>query len=279
MTTDAEVPDYAPLLAAYHRAFAPELEAMVGSLPIAEGDRVLEMACGDGAYTPWLARKVGPAGEVVGLDLSMGFLRIAREAAARGGAEETTRFVTASIERLPFADRTFDAAWCAQSLFSLPDPLDAVRRMAGVVRPGGLVAVLEDDTLHQVLLPWPVEIELAVRAAQWEALKAETAQPRKFYVGRRLARVFREAGLVDLRINTFATDRMAPLGDDERTFLAEYLNGLRDRVAPRLAAGTREDFDRLADPGSPDYLLDWPDFAVTVIDHVIHGRRPGAGVD
>jgi len=274
MRDDAEVPDYAPLLAAYHRGFAAELEAMVGSLPIREGDRVLEMACGDGAYTPWLAKKVGASGAVVGLDLSRGFLRLARDEAARGGAGGTTRFVAASIDRLPFADGTFDVAWCAQSLFSLPDPVDAVRRMARVVRPGGLVAVLEDDTLHQVLLPWPVDVELAVRSAEWEALRDGSERPRKFYVGRRLARVFRDAGLVDLRIRTHATDRVAPLGDDERAFLVEYLANLRERVAPRLAPDVRDAFDRLADPRSPDNLLDWPDLAVTLIDHVIHGRKP-----
>jgi ubiquinone/menaquinone biosynthesis C-methylase UbiE len=45
---------------------------MVGTLPIRTGDLVLEMACGDGAYTPWLSAKVGPEGGVVGLDVSTG---------------------------------------------------------------------------------------------------------------------------------------------------------------------------------------------------------------
>ena len=278
MTVGADVPDYAPLLAAYHRAFAAELEAMVGSLPIRPGDRLLELACGDGAYTPWLAARVGPSGVVVGLDLSPGFLRLARREAANGGGgdgpDASTRFVAASIERLPFAADIFDVAWCAQSLFSLPDPLDAVRRMARVVKPGGLVAVLEADTLHQVLLPWPVDVELAVRTAEWEALRDESERPRKFYVGRRLVRVFRDAGLVDLRTRTYASDRVAPLDPDVRAFLREYLTELKGRVAPRLAPAIRAEFERLADPESPESLVDWPDLAVTMIDHVIHGRKP-----
>ncbi len=86
---------------------------------------------------------------------------------------------------MPFAPASFDVVWCAQSLFSLPEPLAAVTRMAELAKPGGLVAVLEDDTLHQVLLPWPIDVELAVRTAEWAALVDQSAHPRKFYVGRR----------------------------------------------------------------------------------------------
>ncbi len=273
MAQDLELPDYAPLLAAYHAAFAVELEGMVRSLPIPEGAQVLEMACGDGAYTPWLARKVGPAGSVVGLDLSPAYLALADRAPRSDGTAES-RYVAASIDRLPFADATFDAVWCAQSLFSLPEPVDAVRRMAGVVKPGGLVAVLEDDTLHQVLLPWPIELELAVRVAQWDALRAEVPRPGKFYVGRRLITVFREAGLVGLRIRTFATDRVAPLAPAGREFLAIYLDTLRDQVSSRLDRPMQALLDDLATPGRPAYLLDQTDFAATLIDHVVHGTRP-----
>ena len=147
---------------------------MVRSLPIAEGDRVLEMACGDGAYTPWLAKKVGDAGKVVGLDVSTEYLKVAKQATRNNS---NVRFVAGSIDRLPFEDGAFDVAWCAQSLFSLPEPVDAVRRMARVVKPGGLVAVLEDDTMHQVLLPWPVDVELAVRLAEWQSLVEESDEP------------------------------------------------------------------------------------------------------
>ena len=52
------------MLAAYHRAFAAELRVMVDTLPLAPGSVVLDMACGDGVYTPWLAERVGPDGRL-----------------------------------------------------------------------------------------------------------------------------------------------------------------------------------------------------------------------
>lgn len=271
------LPDYEPLLAAYHHAFAPELKAMIDALPIREGDVVLEAACGDGAYTPWLAGRVGPSGRVIAFDLSPAYLRGASLASARSEHASNIGFVAAEIGKLPFAGASFDAAWCAQSLFSLPEPVEAVRTMARAVRPGGVVAVLENDTVHQVLLPWPVELELAVRAAEWAAFREESEHPRKFYVGRRLVGVFREAGLVDVRVDTRASDRVAPLDAPTRAFLEAYLADLRDRVAPRLGDADRRAFERLADPDSPDALADRPDLALTCIDHVVSGRPPGPG--
>ncbi len=278
MAAHPPLPDYAPMLRAFHQGFATELEAMVATLPIQPGDRVLEVACGDGAYTPWLAGRAGDAGLVVGLDLSSNFLRLARREVARTEQEapesSATELVAGSIERLPFPPASFDVVWCAQSLFSLPEPLDAVARMAQMARAGGLVAVLEDDTLHQVLLPWPVDLELAVRTAEWEALNEQTEHPRKFYIGRRLVDLFHQAGLVELRVRTFVADRMAPLDPSTRTFFAEYLQQIRANVSSRLAPKVRDEFERRVDPASNDYLLDSPTLAATVIDHVVQGRKP-----
>ena len=268
------LPDYEPMLASYHRAFATELRAMVETLPILEGSLVLDIACGDGAYLPWISGRVGSSGTVVGLDLSTSYLALARDQLLEERPGARSRFVAGSIEGLPFADATFDVAWCAQSLFSLPEPLAAVRAMRRVVKPGGLVAILEDDKLHQVLLPWPVEVELAIRLAEWEAHRDESSHPRKFYVARRLVGIFREAGLVDLSVRAFASSRLAPLADAERTFLAEYLDGLRERVASRLDPENLDKFLKLVDAGSPSYLPDQPDFHLTIVDHVIQGRVP-----
>ena len=270
------LPDYEPMLESYHVAFAPELEAMIGTLPIRPGDLVLEMACGDGAYTPWLAARVGDAGGVIGLDVSPDYVELARGRTVGGEHAARSRFVAGSIDRLPFAGSRFDVVWCAQSLFSLPEPVAAVSRMAEVTKPGGYVAVLEDDTLHQVLLPWPIELELAVRTAEWDAFRDETTHPRKFYVGRRLVGVLREAGLGDMVVRSFASSRVAPVDGTTRTFLEEYLRDLASRVEPRLGADDLAAFRRIADPASPEFLVDQPDFHLVVLDHVVWGRLPSA---
>ena len=136
------------------------------------------------------------------------------------------------------------------------------------------MAVLEGDTLHHVILPWPIEVELSVRAVELRALAETSDEPRKYYVGRQLRRVFREAGLEQIQGLTFASDRSAPLDDDVRTYLSESLNGLSKRVSPYLDGPIRDRFDRLIAPESGEFLLDDPDLTVTIIDHLMWGRRP-----
>lgn len=270
------VPDYAAEMAAYHAAFATELRAMVAELPIAAGARVLDLASGDGTYTRWLAPRVGEGGGVWSVDLSAGYLELARRAAARGPAPGRVLFSVADLGRLPFDDGAFDLAWCAQSLFSLPDPAEALRALSRVVRPGGVVAVMESDTLHHVLLPWPIEVELALRAAELAGFAEESGRPRKFYVGRILHQVFEAAGLRDCRRRTWAIDRRAPLDAPTRAFLAEYLRDLRDRARPHLAPEMAARSDRLLGPGSPESLIDRPDLAFTVVEHVVWGMTPAS---
>ena len=264
------LPGYEPMLAAYHRAFAGELRGIVQNLPILEGQAVLDMACGDGAYGPWLAERVGRDGRIVAVDRSPEYLDVAREANPGGIFE----FVCASIDALPFPDDTFDLCWCAQSLYSLPDPVQALHHMLRVTKSGGFVGVLESDTLHHVLLPWPIEVELAVRAAELVALAEESEKPRKFYVGRDLRSVFRRAGLEDFTLRTFAHDRAAPLDPDVRLYLAEELKKLSGRIAKHLGGEARQRFEALAEAASGKALVNDPDLTATFIDQLAWGRKP-----
>lgn len=260
---DDELPAYAPMLAAYQRSHARELREMIGALPLRPGDRVLDMACGAGVYSRWLAERVGPGGLVVGADISRAFLEQARAQAVCGGR---LAWQIGDIAGLPFADGTFDLVWCAQSMYSLPDPLAALRELARVTRPGGTVAVFENDMLHHLVLPWPAELELAVRQAQLQSVRATASEPAKFFIGRELCAVFAEAGLCGCQVRPYSAVRQAPLGPDERRYLASYLRDLGQRARPLLEPGLRARFDELVAPGSPGYLLDQPGFYVTYID-------------
>jgi ubiquinone/menaquinone biosynthesis C-methylase UbiE len=260
---------------AYHRAFERELRAMIAGLPLRPGDRVLDLACGDGVYSRWLAERLGEGGHVLAVDLSPAFLDLARKEVPPGELSDRVTFAMADLGHLPIPDDSFDLVWCAQSLYSLPDPVDALRRMERAARPGGVVAVFENDEFHHVLLPWPVEIELALRRAELMALMEISDEPRKFYVGRHLRPIFRAAGLADCRHRTWTNDRQSPLGPDDRAYFAGYLADLREKTSSHLADEIRDEFERLVDPESPAYLLDSPDFTATCLNHVAWSIKPG----
>jgi ubiquinone/menaquinone biosynthesis C-methylase UbiE len=273
MTDRTSLPEYDKQLAGFHRSFERELQAIVNELPLSSEMRVLDIACGDGFYTRRIAERLGPGGAITGVDINLAYLSEASEEASRQSGLAKIDFVAASFDRLPFPDDSFDLVWCAQSLYTLPDPVAAIGHMARVLRPGGVVAVLENDTLHQVFLPWPVHLELPLRAAELRSFLEGSQNSSKYYVGRRLPALLAAAGLDPLRLTTHAFDRHAPLGEAERELLQSYLEEVAERVAPHLDAALLQELRQLVDPGSPQHLLEQPYLTMTWLNVLAFGRK------
>jgi SAM-dependent methyltransferase len=114
---------------------------LLDALALKPGERVLDVACGSGLVTAPAARAVGPAGEVLGVDLSERMLACARQRLDRLG-HANARLARMDAESLEIADASFDVALCSLGLMYLPDPLQALREMQRVLRPGGRLGLL-----------------------------------------------------------------------------------------------------------------------------------------
>jgi ubiquinone/menaquinone biosynthesis C-methylase UbiE len=115
------------------------------------GQRLLDVGCGPGTITTGLARAVAP-GEVVGIDVSEDVIASARTHAAESGVTNA-RFEVANVYALPYEDASFDVAHAHQVMQHLAAPVDALREMRRVLRPGGLVAVRDAD--YATMTAWP----------------------------------------------------------------------------------------------------------------------------
>lgn len=104
-------------------------------LPLAPGQRWLEVACGTGIVSRALAPHVR---EVVGCDITEAMLRVARR---EGAALANLRYLEGDATALPFLDGEFDGAITRFSLHHIPFPERVLGEMVRVVRPGGAVAV------------------------------------------------------------------------------------------------------------------------------------------
>lgn len=104
--------------------------------------RALDVACGTGMLTRAAARKVGPDGEAIGLDVSEAMLeRAGRWRAPSGSATPT--FIAGDALTLPFPEGRFDAVTMGFGLRNMPDYRAALGEMRRVAAPGGRVVVLE----------------------------------------------------------------------------------------------------------------------------------------
>jgi ubiquinone/menaquinone biosynthesis C-methylase UbiE len=250
---------------------------MLADLPLTAGMRVLDLACGDGFYTRRIADRLGPDGSVTGVDVNLAYISAALRASAGQSGRSTIDFVSASFDRLPFPDKSFDFVWCAQSLQSLPEPVVVLEHLGRVLRPGAIVAILENDTMHKVVLPWPVSLELPLRVAELRAFSEKTRDPSKYYVARRLPTVLAAAGLEPLKVATRAIDRQAPFGKAEHELLQSYLEEIAHRVAPYLDASLLQELRLLADPTSASHMLRQPHLTMTWLNVLALGRKPRYG--
>lgn len=119
--------------------FSDEVDAVARRLALAGGDVVLDVACGHGNFTVELARRVGPEGLVVGLDISAAMLARAAARVRRAGLANVL-LVRGDALALPFADGAFAKANCSGGLHQMPDLGRALGEMARVTARGGRFA-------------------------------------------------------------------------------------------------------------------------------------------
>ncbi len=123
-----------------------ERAADLAQLP--PGARALDVATGTGDLALELAARVGPRGEVVGVDFSERMLALAREKAP------AVRFETGNALALDHERDSFDAATVAFGARNFADLERGLSELVRVVRPGGRVVVLEITTPRKPPLSW-----------------------------------------------------------------------------------------------------------------------------
>lgn len=104
--------------------------------PIYPGEAVLDLGCGAGFDAHVAAQLVGPAGRIIGIDLSPEMLAVAEAGRAEAGISQV-EFREASVESLPFPDASFEVALSNGVLNLVPDKPAALREIFRVLRPGG----------------------------------------------------------------------------------------------------------------------------------------------
>lgn len=275
MTTPESIPQYDEALSAFHLAFEPELEGLIAGLNLPLAAKALDVPCGDGFYSMCLAKQLFPFGSVVAADACEGYLARASERFRRreeGGIVSTEKV---DIYRMPFEDESFDVVWCAQSLISLREPLPAFEEMYRVTKPGGMVAILENDQYRHALLNWPVELEMVVQRASAAAGKRKYGMSDKLAPVREIPRLLIATGWRLEASHTLAVDREAPFNAATRRFLEAHLRERFHFIRDELTETERRRFERWAHPEKARSLLNSPTAHLSCLNTLFLGRREG----
>ena len=177
--------------------FAAERREMIDIgidlLELRPGSAILDVGCGHGATIPMLASRVGASGRVMGVDPS----RLVAEAHRRfSGSSVPVQISVGSAQSLEFADATFDAARADRVLVFVPDPRAALLELSRVTRAGGRVVVTEPDLGASM-------VDAADAATTREVLAHVCNDFPNGWMGRKLRRMFLDAGFVDVEMRFF----------------------------------------------------------------------------
>jgi SAM-dependent methyltransferase len=160
---------------------------------LAEGMRVLEIGCGTGSMTIWLARQVGINGEVIAIDASKEQLEIARTAAEASGITNI-QFLCSTIEALDFQSEVIDLAYCRFFLMHVKNPKQILHTIKRNLKPGGVIACEEPHADSLTTTPRHDQIEkfntLFIQLGQLQGLD--------FNIGDTLFSILQCAGFADL---------------------------------------------------------------------------------
>jgi SAM-dependent methyltransferase len=127
--------------AVMERFMAPLTAALLDAAFPGEGRAVVDIGCGVGATTRQMARRLGPAGRAVGVDISEPMVAAAqRQAQAEGlaGAE----FRQADAQTADLGEAAFDAAMSRFGVMFFADPVAAFGNIRRAVKPGGQISFI-----------------------------------------------------------------------------------------------------------------------------------------
>lgn len=283
MARDEYDADYADTEYLYNRLMEPALTSAIASLGLRPGWHVLDAGCGPGGVLPLFHGAVAPAGTVIGIDSSAPHVARAQQLALERGLGDAVSVAVADLRaELPIAPESCDAVWIADVLYpdTVGDCAAVVSRLAGALKPGGLLAIFYGNWLRPLYLPGYARLEHLICAARELAYVRERPWQGRLHPERALAWLAK-AGLAARGVRMLPVLHTQPLPAEVRRYITTAILG--GHYAEAVAAAGNEagitpaDADlwgRLADPDSPEFILDQPDYYCAVTPLLAVGQRP-----
>src|SRR6266566_3001197 len=201
---------------------APLTERFFRQAGIGPGQRILDLGSGVGDVAILAARLVGPSGEVVGVERDTRSIARARARVAEAGLHNVS-FTRSDVNQIA-SDKLFDGAVGRFILMFLPDPVAVLRSLSQVVRPGGVLAFLENSWAPFLLLSAHLPLWSAGASLIHETFRRSGAN---MEMGLALYRAFQEAGLP---APTMHMEMLLGIDPDFTRWISAVLCSLRPQI-------------------------------------------------
>jgi SAM-dependent methyltransferase len=244
---------------------APESERLFDEIGVRPGWQVVEIGCGPQGCLGLLARRVGAAGRVVGVELSAQQAETARRFAAASHFANV-EVLCADARRTGLPAGAFDLATSRLVLGNVPQPEGIVAEMVRLARPGGVVAFHEPDaTVGRIDPPHAAQDELLELLARYAEINGIDRS-----IGLRVPRMLRAAGIVDVRVNALV--HAYPPGHGRRMLVLDFVENARSRLLEKGLVAEAE-LDRLT-RALRRHLEDPGTLVISSLFLQVWGRKP-----
>jgi ubiquinone/menaquinone biosynthesis C-methylase UbiE len=246
----------------------PDSSALLDRVGLRAGDCAIDLGCGPRGVIDLLAARVAPGGRVVGLDADPAHVAMASEFAARRGLSEV-EVVRGDARHSGLESGSFDLVHGRTLLVTVPQPEDVLREMVRLARPGAWVAGLEPDTQAAICYPPHPAFDRLCEIFT-VAFSRNGADP---HFGRRMAALYRQAGLEDVTVEVRAT--VYPPGHSRRTIRADLVRSLHPHIV-ELGLAEQHELDEL-DTAVRKHLEDPEVLVMPTLNFLVWGRKPASG--
>jgi len=255
---DTPLRDYSRKLSSFNSFAKPELRALIATVGLGSGMRVLDAGCGTGEALPWLLNEVNPSGSVVGIDIAAAHID-----AARVSASANIELIQGDLLAAPLSPASVDFIWCVNTINHFRNSIQAVDRLAALLRPGGRIALGQSSLLPDMYFAWDSRLERVTNDAVRQYYRDRySLDERDLTSVRAIVGVLRAADLRNVRARTILIERVSPVDAATERYLLEtiFRDTWGERLRPYLSDDDYAELVRLCNPQRPQFALRRPDF-------------------
>jgi ubiquinone/menaquinone biosynthesis C-methylase UbiE len=202
-------------------------------LGLKPGIKIVDVGCGTGDFTRYLANLIPGKCAIIGVDLRAANIRTAEKQTKKEGVAGKITFRKGNAYNIPVEDGWADLVCCRTLLMHLTDPLKAVQEMSRVARKRGTVAAFEPGRFESFYVPDDEKItKLAIKLGRSYVDGVRKLEGKYFDIGNRLPTIFHKAGLrkimAEVQADTYLTSDPRRKLEDVKDELGFYLATLKE---------------------------------------------------
>lgn len=226
-------------LVTHHQSKAFERMQMIRDLHLKQGCFVVDAGCGPGLWTPLLAQAIGPAGHILGIDISPEALVTAQQRSQKKWYRKQVHYKRATMEQIPIEYGTADVIFSANVSQYLPDPVSTFAAMGPYLQQGGRLIIKDIDfgTMRFYNIDAALQARVFQARERWEQERVEKGFAfEDSWVGSKLAGYLRAAGFQDVQEHSYRILRRYPLPKNFRNYLLGIAEWFVCEGAPYLSS-------------------------------------------